>query len=380
MNKTGWLTLVICGLLVITMSTTGVAKSSDAYSAKVLANNLNVRSEPSAEGSVVGKLNSGDIVTVSKEEHGWLKVSGGSSGWVAGYYLKQVANGTKSSDKSGGTVKTASVTTASVSTSAKQVSVAVDSLRLRGGPGKNYAVVTGAVRGDLLAVMDNKNGWMKVQNSAGEVGWVAGQYVLAASGTVKIASSGKSSKSGGGGGLKGKRIAVDPGHGGSDAGMVGTTYDTKEKDLNLKTALYLAEELRSRGAEVIMTRTKDEKPALSSRVEMSRKAGADAFVSIHYNSSTKKSSSGTLTFYYSDKKDEPLARAIEGQLSSQKIGLKSNGISFGNYHVLRENGAPSALVELGFLTNANDEELVRTSAYQKRAARAVAEGIAKYFQ
>jgi len=380
MNKTGWLTLIICALLVITLPITGVAKSGDAYSAKVVADSLNLRSEPSSKASVVGKLNSGEVVTVSKEEHGWLRVKGsGGTGWVAGYYLKQVAGSGVVKTSSQSQSSSSSQKTAGSTTSAKQVSVAVDSLRLREGPGTKYGVVTGATRGDLLAVIDNKSSWMKVRTSAGEVGWVSGQFVLAAAGGAGLKVSDSQTTKRSGGGLKGKRITVDAGHGGNDVGMVGTTYDTKEKDLNLKTSQYLADELRSRGATVIMTRTKDsQKPSLPDRVATSHAARADAFVSVHYNSSPKKTS-GTLTFYYSETKDVQLSRAIETQLSRQKIGLKSNGISFGNYHVLRENGAPATLVELGFLTNPKDEALVRTSDYQRKAARAIADGLEQYF-
>ncbi|MNI76715.1 N-acetylmuramoyl-L-alanine amidase LytC precursor [compost metagenome] len=127
-----------------------------------------------------------------------------------------------------------------------------------------------------------------------------------------------------------------------------------------------------------MTRTKDsQKPSLSSRAQLSQTIGADAFVSVHFNSSPKNVS-GTLTFFYSESGDLPLARAIEHRLGDG-IGLKSNGLSFGNYHILRENTIPAALVELGFLTSARDESIVRTSSYQKKAARAIADGLADYF-
>lgn len=113
-------------------------------------------------------------------------------------------------------------------------------------------------------------------------------------------------------------------------------------------------------------------------MQIGQSVGADAFVSIHYNSSPKNVS-GTLTFYYSESDDLRLARSIENRLG-QGIGLKSNGVSFGNYHILRENNLPAALVELGFLSNRNDEAVVRTSAYQKKAAKAIAEGLADYFK
>ena len=85
-----------------------------------------------------------------------------------------------------------------------------------------------------------------------------------------------------------------------------------------------------------MTRTTDVKPELSERVHVSESNHADAFVSIHYNSSEKKTS-GTLTFFYSEKKDKPLAYAVEAELDKSGIGLRSNGLSFGDLYVLREN-------------------------------------------
>ncbi|WP_036725014.1 N-acetylmuramoyl-L-alanine amidase family protein, partial [Paenibacillus forsythiae] len=179
-------------------------------------------------------------------------------------------------------------------------------------------------------------------------------------------------------GLRGKRIVVDPGHGGDDPGMIGTTYGTLEKDLNLQTALYLRDDLKAAGASVTMTRTRDdERPALFSRAGLAESVSADAFISIHFNSSPKKVS-GTLTFFYSQSDDMKLARAIENRLGDG-IGLKSNGVSFGNYQILRENETPATLVELGFLTNPGDESIIRKASYQRKAAQAIANGIADYF-
>ncbi|GIQ62648.1 hypothetical protein PACILC2_12160 [Paenibacillus cisolokensis] len=73
-----------------------------------------------------------------------------------------------------------------------------------------------------------------------------------------------------------------------------------------------------------------------------------------------------------------MARAIARRLADG-IGLKNNGVSFGNYHVLRENDRPAALLELGFLSNAKDEKIVRTEQYQRNAVVAIANGLADYF-
>lgn len=362
--------VLIAVVLAASWSGTGAAKPADTY--RVFADSLNVRSEPSIKADVAGFLQAGDVVTAADEAYGWLKISGsGVSGWVAGQYLKKV-DGASSVSSAG--IKTAAV---KLSASSGKAVVQVDSLRMRSGPGTSYEVSAGLVRGDRLTVLDRDGDWSKVRTAGGSVGWVSSMYIAVSAGaaveTVSL-STGHS-----GGGLKGKTIVVDPGHGGSDPGMLGTTYDTMEKDLTLSTSLLLADQLRARGARVVMTRTKDgQKPELSKRVQISEANGADAFVSVHYNSSTKNTS-GTLTFYYSRQKDEPLARAIEYRLGKNGIGLKSSGISFGDYHVLRENDRPAALVELGFLSNAKDEKLVRTASYQRKAADAIADGLEDYF-
>ncbi|MFC4779051.1 N-acetylmuramoyl-L-alanine amidase [Paenibacillus sp. GCM10023252] len=334
---------------------------------KVVADSLQVREEGSQSAKVIGSLKYGTIVSVSQEKYGWMQMKSSKvSGWVAGHYLKKIEGSAASS--SSGAAETAS--------SPAKPSIGIvtgDSVRLREGPGTSYAVLGSVNKGDKLTIQESKTGWYHAKTAQGVLGWISSQFVSVSG--IELASGPTAS----GGGLKGKVIVVDPGHGGSDPGMVGTTQHTEEKNLTLSTSILLADQLQRLGAKVILTRTKDsEKPSLADRVKISESAGADAFVSIHYNSSTKNNS-GTLTFYYSEQKDRPLARSIEAKLSSG-IGLKSNGISYGDYHVLRENDVPSALLELGFLTNESDEELVKTSGYQRKAAAAIASGLEAYFK
>jgi N-acetylmuramoyl-L-alanine amidase len=381
MRKIGYLTLLICILLTMNGASPAHAKANDSYIAKVFADSLNVRSEPSSAASIQGAFKNGDLVTVSDERHGWLKVKGGRiSGWAAGYYLKKTdsslitvsVQAAQTGAKSIPATKASALTQTGALSTGKQTTVLADGLRVRGGPGVKYNVTGSVDKGERLAVLDSRDGWLLIRMTDGQTGWVSAQYMgdeSKARGSVQTSAAS----------LKGKVIVVDPGHGGSDPGMVGTTYETEEKVINLSTAFYLRDELRARGAKVVMTRTKDDqKPALSERVNVSESNGADAFVSIHYNSSPKKAS-GTLTFFYSELKDSRLTRAIEGRLAAG-IGLKSKGISFGDFHVLRENDAPSTLVELGYLTNEKDEKLVQTAGYQRKAAAAIASGLEDYFR
>ncbi|MRN56868.1 N-acetylmuramoyl-L-alanine amidase [Paenibacillus monticola] len=347
------------------------AAAAGNYTAKVQANSLNVRSEPAAGSSVKGSLRNGVLVTVTDEDHGWLKVqAGNTSGWVAGYYLKKI-NGSGQASGSSGSVAT-NVKTSTSGGSSTKATVIANSLRIRGGPGTHYKVLGSLQSHDSVTIIQRQNGWIQIRTVNGETGWVAEQY-------IRSGSSKSSTVRSSGGGLSGKLIVIDPGHGGSDPGMLGTTYNTMEKDLNLQTAIYVRDDLKSRGARVEMTRTRNnQKPSLGQRVQFSDALGADAFVSIHYNSSPKKVS-GTLTFFYSEADDLLLARAIENRLG-QGIGLKSNGLSFGDYRVLRGNPLPAALIELGFLTNPADEAIVRKASYQKKAAKAIADGLADYFR
>lgn len=379
MKKMIGVTLLTACLLGIAAPESVEAKTSaESYTAQVYANSLNVRNEPAKNATVVGSIKNGAKVTVTDEQHGWLKVKTGNiSGWVAGYYLKKVNTSSKQSGAPGSSVASKSSTTSSTSlSSTTKATVTADSLRIRSGPGTQYKVLASLKAKDSVTLLLRQNDWARIRTASGDIGWVAAQYIRTGTMPSNTSTTSTVSRTGN---LRGKLIVVDPGHGGSDPGMLGTTYNTMEKDLNLQTALYLRDALLAKGARVEMTRTReDQKPTLARRAQMSEALRADAFVSIHYNSSPKKVS-GTLTFFYSESDDLKLARAIETRLG-QGIGLKSNGLSFGDYHILRENRIPATLVELGFLTNPTDESIVRKSSYQKKAAKAIAEGLADYFR
>lgn len=376
----GWM-ITVLAIMIGLLPAIQTAYASE-YSAKVYATSLNVRSEPAADAQIVGSVKEGAVVTVQDAQYGWLKIqSEGLTGWVAGHYLKKVSESTStdvsSSDK--GTAVNAKDPKAPLTGT-----VTADSLRIRSGPGTNYDMIGSLTEGNTVTILSSSSGWLKIKMTDAAAGWVSGEYVThEGSSTVTEGNTGNANDSvkkpvnASWETLKGKSIIVDAGHGGDDPGTIGTTYGTLEKDLNLQTAQYLKDYLNSAGAHVTMTRAKDEKPSLSSRAQLAQSISADAFISIHYNSSPKKVS-GTLTFYYSETSDLKLAHAIEKQLGTG-VDLKSNGVSYGNFHVLRENSVPSSLVELGFLTHPTDESIVRGPAYQKQAAKAIAQGLADYF-
>ena len=153
-----------------------------------------------------------------------------------------------------------------------------------------------------------------------------------------------------------KVIILDAGHGGTDPGATnGSRYESND---TLKLAMAVQTLLVAQGQTVIMTRTTDTYVSLAQRTTMANNAGADIFVSIHRNSFADATAKGTEVWVYTTAGtvDEAAAGAVLEQLAA--VGIQSNrGVKKGNYHVLRESKMTSMLVELGFISNAKDNEL-----------------------
>lgn len=180
-------------------------------------------------------------------------------------------------------------------------------------------------------------------------------------------------------------ICVDPGHGGSDSGAVGT-MGTLEKDLNLSIALLLAQELRNAGLQVIMTRENDTLPALEKRAQIANDALASLFVSVHNNASGDPTAEGTECFYWGTPENystegKLLAEAIQRNLVAA-IGSKDRGARTHWYNlvVLAKTCMTAALAEVGFVTDPEEEAKLLTPAYQKAAAQGIAKGIFEYLK
>ncbi|MEH7014685.1 N-acetylmuramoyl-L-alanine amidase [Neobacillus niacini] len=177
--------------------------------------------------------------------------------------------------------------------------------------------------------------------------------------------------------LKGKTIIIDPGHGGKDVGASGQ-MGTLEKDVTLKMARNLQHELEKRtGASVILTRDKDVTVSKKERVELANTKNADLFISIHFDAFTSNEVNG-ITTYYNHGTDRSLAALIHRHLFEQDLGTRDRGVSFGDFFVLRENTKPSILLELGYISNAEDEKRINSQTYQTQASTAIVEGVIEY--
>lgn len=172
-------------------------------------------------------------------------------------------------------------------------------------------------------------------------------------------------------------IVIDPGHGGVDDGATGVSKKTKEKVINLSVAKRLESLLKASGAKVIMTRTGDVSVSLENRVSMAVNAKADAFVSIHHNTYPSSKMDGVMTFYY-HASDMRLAQTVQKHLV-RTTSLTDRGARYGNLFVLRENKVPAILVELGFISNPQEEQKLIQPAMQDKEAAAIATALEEYF-
>lgn len=190
-------------------------------------------------------------------------------------------------------------------------------------------------------------------------------------------------------GLKGKTIVIDAGHGGADAGAIGPTGVT-EKSVTLRVALELRELLENEGAKVIMTRTTDRQVSskgdkasaieeLQARCTVANSAKADIFVSIHADSFTNANARGTTGYYFTgSEKSKKLADCIRKALCEQ-IRTPSRGTKSCNFYVVRHTTMPATLVELAFISNKEEEELLDSDEGVTRAAQGIFDGIEDYF-
>ncbi len=179
--------------------------------------------------------------------------------------------------------------------------------------------------------------------------------------------------------VTGKKIVLDPGHGGSDPGA--QALGLVEKELNLDIALRTKNLLESAGFSVVMTRTTDVFVSLAGRAEIANSSNADIFISIHGNS-FNGATQGVETFWYGkyEKANSMrLAHALQNNVVS-KMNMSYRRVAEGNFHVIRETKVPSALLEVGFIDNPSDAAKLKQSKYRQLAAEGIMLGALDYFR
>lgn len=346
--------------------------------ATVTATYLNFRSSGNINALIIGSLKYGTSVQIMNEANGWssIQTADRKKGWVSSKFLSVQSGGSPVTVTPKPETKPPSAPPSSV---LKKVVVMADGVNIRQGPSTSYLIVGKVNQGDEYAYIQSKNDWVQLRLQNGNSAWIAGWLVAIQQTKSPSPTTGTPEQKPSTAGLKGKRIVIDPGHGGHDPGALGKAHGTHESDLTLMSARLLATELSKAGAVVILTRSDSNYVSLNKRIEVSHYHFADAFVSLHYNSALDQRASGLLTFYYGQK-DIKLANSVHGGLLQAGTGLSGGNVRFGNFHVLRENKQPAVLVELGFLSNPFDEMTVRSNSFQSKAASGITNGLAKYFQ
>ena len=217
-----------------------------------------------------------------------------------------------------------------------------------------------------------------------------------------------------------KRIILDAGHGGKDPGATGRS-GVKEKNVVLDITKRLKRKLEDKGFEVIMTRNSDKFISLEERTRIAARAKGDLFMSIHANANRSRSITGAEVYYpresapslksdddyeknckiYFNKisidKNIPVVERIltdmlshHKQFESQQLAqylsrntledneTKSRGSKTAGFYVIKNTFMPAVLVEVGYLTNKNEEGLLKTNSYRQKIAEMLAKGIANY--
>lgn len=178
-------------------------------------------------------------------------------------------------------------------------------------------------------------------------------------------------------------IVLDPGHGGSDPGAIGTLNDKRvdESDLTLSISQKVKAILEKSGYTVIMTRDDDSYKTLVERPTLANEYNAALFVSIHINSADAKSANGTEVYYASSNNSDKygisssqLAKKVLNRMLAY-MGSTNRGVKTAEHAVTKRTNMPSCLVEVGFISNVDELEDMCSQDYQYKAAQGIAEGI-----
>lgn len=180
-------------------------------------------------------------------------------------------------------------------------------------------------------------------------------------------------------------IVIDPGHGGAQPGSI-SPNGVKEKDINLEISLKVERELRNAGYNIIMTRDEDSTLGLSERPAIANENFADLFISIHGNSFTNSAVNGIEVWYVtaaSDSEKEKgqvkLAKDVLDEMIKE-TGANNRGVKKSSgLVVLKQSKMPAILIEVGFLSNAEEEKLIIDDNYQDRIVKGIVSGVKKYF-
>jgi len=196
--------------------------------------------------------------------------------------------------------------------------------------------------------------------------------------------------------LAGEVIVIDPGHGGQDGGAVGSDPEkTEEKTITLAVAEMVRNYLEQAGAIVYLTRETDTDLAddqmrgfsnrksqdIRRRLQFIHEKNVDFFISIHLNSLPSKRWRGAQTFFYPRfQQNKQLATTIQDELILNMENTDRVPLQLDHIYLLKHAKVPGALVEIGFLSNEEERELLKQTKYQQQLAASIYKGMLRYVE
>lgn len=357
-------------------------QTSRTYFAKVVTGGdlLNVRTHPAVTGDVVHKLNDGDIVEVLGENGEWLSILiNGKNGYIHGKFTKEVGTETPSDDDVAvdePEVSEPEVTEPEIEEPEEEIvptpsptglvgKVTASSLNIRKTASTSSAIVGKLSAGQKIDVVSLDGHWAKINTSSG-TGYIHKNYLKLINKT--------------GNPLNGRIIVIDAGHGGKDPGT--SSNKMTESKITLNVAKRVEARLKRAGAKVLMTRSNDSYLTLEQRTNFAKNNYAESFVSIHVNSASP-AAKGTEIYY--DSSTNP--NAAESKRLATKIhnnivktaNMADRGVRDQRFYVVRNNNVAAVLVELGFLSNAEDFKKLTSDTYAELYAEAIYQGLVQYY-
>ncbi len=333
--------------------------SENGKQATITSDHVHVRSHPSISANIIGKLHKGDQVTYTKEQNGWMNITyNNQSAWISKQFLR-FPETSKQDTQSGGFAY-----------------ISTDKTNLRSGADTSAPIITKGSTGERYPIIGQEGDWYKITLASGRDAYVAG-WVVSLDGNSQSQAAPTMNETNRTSGLSGKTIVLDAGHGGHDPGTANHT-GVSEKQLTMQTAQRLQQKLSDAGAKVILTRSDDRYVTLDARVSSANRHNADAFISLHYDSSVNPEANGVTAYYYHGYQYD-LASNVNQVLESA-LSLNNRGIRSGNYHVIRENTRPATLLELGYLSHPDEGQYVTSDSYQELVTNSIYNGLQSYFK
>lgn len=173
-------------------------------------------------------------------------------------------------------------------------------------------------------------------------------------------------------------IVIDAGHGGADGGVTGISTGTKESDINLSISKYLMKYFQNAGYNVVLTRSDSaavcggikysKRKDMAARKNILTSAAPDLVISVHCNSYPVSSVKGAQAFFAGNAAaGERFALSVQSYFNDV-LNERPRTAAVGDYYILNCSEYPSVLCECGFLSNAQEENLLITASYQEKVA------------